>query len=322
MDYLLAVFRSLLEPRFSGGTVFILFAAVAMFGFSVALYLTVMVLFDPIRRRLSRVAGGRTRLESQTDEAIEWLRRVTSGTRLHASSTRQRLMLAGYRSQSAEQAYNSIRIIALIGLPLVAAGLASMIPKVTAPGVVLVMVLAAGLGYIGPSFYLDRKVRHRQTEIRNSFPDALDMLVVCTEAGLGLDSALQRVGNELAISHPTIAGEIRLVNAEIRAGVRRQDAYRNLAVRTGVDDIKSLIATLTQSLQFGTNIADVLRIYAEDLRDKRLQRAEELAAMLSVKLIFPLALCFLPAFFIIAIGPAAISLLDAFSSMASAGVTP
>jgi len=168
-------------------------------------------------------------------------------------------------------------------------------------------------GFIGPSFILDKKVDERKRVIRNSFPDAVDQLIVCTEAGLGLDAGLQRVARDTALSNETMGYELGLVNAELRGGVDREKALKHLVTRTGVEEIRGLVSALSQSMRFGTSIGDTLRVYAEDLRDKRMQNAEEEAAKLAVKMLFPLAFCFFPGIFIVILGPAVISIQKAFA---------
>ena len=141
------------------------------------------------------------------------------------------------------------------------------------------------------------------------------MLVVCVESGLGLSAALQRVSDELAVSHPELAGELAIVNAEMRAGVERETALRNFANRTGLEDVRGLVGLMIQTLRFGTSIAEALRVYSEEFRDKRMQRAEEQAAKIGTKLIFPLVLCLFPGFFVVAIGPAVIRIIDVFDQL-------
>ena len=150
------------------------------------------------------------------------------------------------------------------------------------------------LGLMLPNIVLDHLVENRQKRLRDAFPDALDLLVVCVEAGLGLTAAIQRVADELHFSHPELAAEFALVTAEMRAGVDRETALKGLAARTGLDDIRGLVSLLIQTLRFGTSIADTLRVYSEEFRDKRMQRAEEQAAKIGTKLIFPLVFCLFP----------------------------
>jgi tight adherence protein C len=182
-------------------------------------------------------------------------------------------------------------------------------PLFTKPSV-LVALLAAALGYLLPGMALARMAKKRQHTIRLSLPDALDLLVVSVEAGLGLDQALQRVGEELAFAHKDLSDELRLVNLELRAGKARPDALRNLADRTGVDDLSSLVAMLVQTDKFGTSVAQSLRVHSDTLRTKRRQRAEEAAAKTGVKMVFPLVFCIFPAIWVVTIGPAAIKFVQ------------
>jgi tight adherence protein C len=190
-------------------------------------------------------------------------------------------------------------------------------PEVSTPQLAFFAFLAASVGVVGPSTVLDKLVEARMKKIRNGFPDALDLLVVCVESGLGLSGAIQRVADELHVSHPELSMELSLVNAETRAGVDRAKALKNLSERTGLDDIRGLVSLLVQTMRFGTSVADALRVYSEEFRDKRMQKAEEQAALIGTKLIFPLVLCLFPSFFLVAIGPAVIRLIDAFAVMRS-----
>jgi tight adherence protein C len=142
-------------------------------------------------------------------------------------------------------------------------------------------------------------------------PDALDLLVVCSEAGLGLKAGLQRVSDDIYVSHPELADELALVNAQTRVGVENVAALRDLADRTGLEDVRSLVSALSQSMRFGTSLAETLRIYSEEMRDKRIQRAEEMAAKIGTKLLFPLVFCVFPSFFVVALGPPFLGALEA-----------
>lgn len=174
------------------------------------------------------------------------------------------------------------------------------------------MLAFALVGYYLPNVLLDARVRNRQRELFESFPDALDLIRVCVSAGLGLDAAIARVGQELKIKSAALAEEFRLLSLELRAGATRAQALRNLATRTGVEDINALVAMLIQAERFGTNVSDSLRVHAEALRTKRQMHAQEQAAKIPVKLTIPMALCILPALFIVVVGPAAINILRSF----------
>jgi tight adherence protein C len=176
-------------------------------------------------------------------------------------------------------------------------------------------LMAAGAGYLLPAFIVQRRLRLRQKEIRNGLPDALDLLIVTLEAGLALDQSMLKCSEDLTIAYPALAEEFRLVNIETRAGKPRLEALRNFAARTQVDDVRALVAMLVQTDRFGTSVAQALRTHAEEARIKRRQRAEEKAAKLSVKLIFPLVFCLLPAFFVVATGPALNEFVEFFGNL-------
>ena len=178
-----------------------------------------------------------------------------------------------------------------------------------------IALAGVGFGYIVPGMVLARLAKRRAHRIRLSLADALDLLVVSVEAGLGLDQALTRVGAELAFAYPDLSDELRLVNLELRAGKPRSEALRNLADRTGVDDLNSLVTMLIQTDKFGTSVAQSLRVYSETLRTKRRQRAEEAAAKTGVKMVFPLVFCIFPAIWVVTIGPAAIKFVTVLFPM-------
>jgi tight adherence protein C len=223
-----------------------------------------------------------------------------------AGATRRDLIMAGYRSETAIKVLNGIKITLCILLVVMAFSFRSAMPNP-----VLKVVLIAFSGFMGfylPGYMLDKKITKRQNTIRLALPDALDMLVVSVEAGLGLDQALQHVGRELHLSHPELSEELSLVNLEMRAGKPRAEALRNLVSRTGVDDIKSLVGTLVQTDRFGTSISQALRVHSDSLRTERRQRAEEQAAKTTIKMVPPLVLFVLPSIIIVSLGPALIEL--------------
>jgi len=221
----------------------------------------------------------------------------------------QRLMArAGYRRPESVMAMQGAKVLlplALLGL-VYFTGLYHYSP-------IFILMIAPVAGYLIPEFWLTSRVRRRQHQLRLSLPDCLDLLVVCVEAGLALDQAFMRVTQELRIVHPQLCEELDLVNAEIRVGRTRVEALRQLADRTGVEDIKSLVAMLVQTERFGTSIAQSLRVHSDELRTKRRQRAEELAAKATVKMIPPLVFFVFPALFVVILGPAVISLYRHFS---------
>lgn len=222
---------------------------------------------------------------------------------------RLRLVQAGYRRDDAITVFFGIRICFALGL----FGLFST-SLIGRPNMMFALC-GLGLGYILPGMVLARLAKRRAHKIRLALADMLDLLVVSVEAGLGLDQALMRVASELALAYPELSDELRLINLELRAGKPRAEALRNMADRTGVDDLSSLVTMLIQTDKFGTSVAQSLRVYSETLRTKRRQRAEEAAAKTGVKMVFPLVLCIFPSIWIVTIGPAAIKFVTVLFPM-------
>jgi tight adherence protein C len=221
----------------------------------------------------------------------------------------QRLIVAGFRNPEAIVVFFGIRIgVALAAFALLAT------PVITQPNL-LVALSVCMVAYVLPSMVLARMAKRRQHRIRLGLPDALDLLVVSVEAGLGLDQALQRVGHELTFAHPDLCSELRLINLEMRAGTARAEALHNLADRTAVDDVQSLVAMLVQTDKFGTSVSQSLRVHSETVRTKRRQRAEEAAAKTGVKLVFPLVFCIFPSIWVVTIGPAVIKFIEVIVPM-------
>jgi tight adherence protein C len=247
------------------------------------------------------------------DAVTEWLRRLGAmAPRSTAEMGRlqQRLVTAGYRRREAVVVFFGLRIAIAV-----AAFVLFESPIVTRP--TLLMALAAcGVAYVLPGIVLARMAKRRQHRIRLGLPDVLDLLVVCVEAGLGLDQAMQRVSEELAFAHPDLSDELRLINLELRAGKARADALHNLAVRTALDDVSSLVTMLVQTDKFGTSVAQSLRVHADTLRTKRRQRAEEAAAKTGAKMVFPLVLCIFPAIWVVTVGSAVIKFIQIILPMA------
>jgi tight adherence protein C len=225
---------------------------------------------------------------------------------------RQRLGWAGYRSPSAVGLFYSSKLIFVALFPVGVFGYQTVVGGLTTNELLFVAVAAAAAGSLAPSIYVDRAVNKRQTLLRRGFPDALDLLIVCVEAGLGLKTAIMRVSEEIAVSHPALASEFAILSAELRAGLETEKALQNLAQRNGLEDIRGFAALLSQSMRFGTSVGETLRVYAEEFREKRMQKAEEEAGKLSVKLIFPMVVCIFPSFLLVAIGPGVIIALKAF----------
>jgi len=269
-----------------------------------------------IQRRLGEI-GGRPVISSgdpvaygRVVDTLKRLGRAVPKSPSEMGKLQLRLVHAGFRRHDAMALFMGIRAgCALLCFALVAMSI------FVRPNIPLALG-AAGFGYVLPGMVLARLAKRRQQRIRLSVPDALDLLVVSVEAGLGLDQAIQRVGEELASVHPELSEDMRLINFELRAGKARAEALRNLAARTGVDDLSSLVAVLVQTDKFGTSVAQSLRVHSEVLRTKRRQRAEEAAAKTAVKMVFPLVICIFPAIWIVTLGPAAIKFVQILGPMA------
>src|ERR1051326_1569497 len=220
----------------------------------------------------------------------------------------RRLIRAGIRKEGALRVLYGAKVATAIILPLLVltfmAGVATQSGNKSA-----VVLAAAAIGFFGPNEYVRRMAARRQRQMARGLPNALDLLVVCVESGLGLDQAILQVSKELEHAHPEISEEFGLVNLELKAGKRRIEALRNLAERTGVDDLKKLVAVLVQADRFGTGVAQSLRAHADFMRIQARQVAEEKAAKLGVKLIFPIFFCILPTLFVVTVGPVAMKII-------------
>ncbi len=316
MDYIIQFFLNISSDETTGRWLVIILFALAAFSIAIAVAFLVFGIYNPIWKRLHIVTDTEQKnghFFRSSAEAIGnyFVIRDRPGEEL--SYTRKRLLYAGMHTKNSLAHYYGIKILLVLFMSVGSFLLCStFFPDITKNTLLIVVSAATAFGYIAPSFYLDKRVQARQRVIRNAFPDAVDQLIVCTEAGLGLEMGLQRIARDTELSNAEMGHELGLVNAELRAGVDRERALKNLVERTGVEEIRGLVAAISQSLRFGTSIAATLRVYAEELRDKRMQRAEEEAAKLAVKMLFPLAFCFFPGIFIVILGPAVISIYQNF----------
>lgn len=275
-----------------------------IFSFGAAAYAPSSVLGS----RLRALGGQRTApqekqpIRQRLEQALDPLSRALPMSPSEVSRTRAWLIQAGYREPRHLTMYIGSRVLmALIGLGIVvlASGFSSLTLLVGVPA----------LGFFLPRFVLKRMIRDRQQRITLGLPDALDLTVICVEAGLALDQAMMRVGEDLSHAHPDLAAEFHMVNLEMRAGKPRAEALRNLAARTGVDDLRALVATLVQTDRFGTSVAQALRVHSDSLRTERRQRAEEQAAKTTIKMVIPLVVFILPSIIFVTLGPAVIQLI-------------
>jgi tight adherence protein C len=277
----------------------------AIFAFGAAAMAPSSVLGSRLRALggLDRAVAEKPAMSDRVEQVLDPLAKALPKSPNEVSSTRALLMQAGYREQRHLTLYFGIRALLAFGALVfsVVTGIG-----ISSPWMMVAMTLG---GYMLPRFILKRRIKARQLRIRLALPDALDLTVICVEAGLALDQAMQRVGEDLKHAHPDLSDEFRLVNLELRAGKARADALRNLAARTGVDDLRALVAVLIQTDRFGTSIAQALRVHSDSLRTERRQRAEEQAAKTTIKMVPVLVLFVFPSMFFVSLGPAAIQLI-------------
>lgn len=260
----------------------------------------------PVRRAEEKFA------EKQKERARNLLAKVGSfvpaAAGARASRAQIMLMRAGYRTTEASLAMQGMKVLTPIGLVALV-----LVTGVYRSNPFFVLLLAAVLGFMIPEFWLLWRIKRRQNRLRLALPDGLDLLVICVEVGLGLDQSILRVAQELRLVHPELSEELQMVNLEMRVGKTRLDALRELARRTGLEELKALVAMLIQTERFGTSIAQSLRIYSDDLRTRRRQRAEEMSAKTTVKMVPPLVFFIFPALLVVILGPAVIALLRQFT---------
>ena len=243
---------------------------------------------------------------------VEQFERLLPKSQAEVSVTQQRLIRAGYRQYTAVKNFYGAKVI----VPLVLCVLVT-VTGIARSNPFVVYLLALGLGFLAPDFWLGRRISARQAAIRRGLPDVLDLLIICIEAGQSMDQATKRTAEELRLAQPAITDELGIVVLEQRAGRPRVDAWRNFAERTAVDSVRNLVSVLVQSEQFGTSAAKILRIHADTLRTQRRQKVEEQAAKTTVKLVFPLVFFIFPSLFLVTLGPAMIIMMESFKKYLS-----
>jgi len=250
--------------------------------------------------------GGASALAGRVAEPINKLIPISAS---EANKLRKQLFYAGYRGKDAPTTFRALQLVLMAAVPgvVLAAAASRGVPMSTAA---LWAVLGAGLGFYLPRYVLKKKITARQLRITCGLADALDLLVITVEAGLGLNAALVRVGEELKGVHRDIYEEFEMVNLEIRVGRARDEALRNLVERTGVDDLRSFVALMIQADRFGSSIARAVRVFSDSLRTKRRQRAEQSAQKASLKLLFPLTFFLFPTIIMVILGPSILNLID------------
>jgi tight adherence protein C len=266
------------------------------------------VVFD--RPQKTGIAGTIEKAGESLGVVLGKVEKVVPKSQSEMSVIRQRLVRAGYRGDAAMKYFYAGKLL----VPLAVCVLISF-TSIAKESPFIFYAGGLGIGYLAPDFWLGRRIKKRQAEVRRSLPDVLDLLVICLEAGLGMDQATTRTTQELASTHPIISDELDLVVLEQRAGRPRSECWRSMADRTDVDVVRQLVSTLVQAEQFGTSIAKTLRVHSDTMRTQRVQQIEEQAAKTTIKLIFPLVLFIFPCMFVVTIGPAVIVIQEQFKTL-------
>ncbi len=285
-----------------------------------------MVLFAPGTLR-QRLFGSMERVEDPNADTRGWTERMARVVRPLAklsvpeegwekSALRTRFMCAGWRNPAAPALYFATKSMLALGAPAITGLVLFFLPgPIESTKVIMLLLVTGACGYYLPNVVMRQIVARRKREIFESIPDALDLLTVCVEAGLSLERGLVKVAAEIHIKSVTLAHELQIVLMEMRAGFSKEKALRNFALRVGLDDVDALVAMLIQSERFGTSIGDALRVYSDNLRNKRRVLAEEAAAKIGLKLLFPLIFCIFPTLLVVLIGPAAIQIKRTLGSI-------
>ena len=306
---------------------FLILVFVATFG--VAIWLLDRASSNVASQRLKRVLGGVDGQASREPE--QWLNRVARATKplaklslpdagYESSSLRRRFLNAGIRNAAAPVAFFGLKTALALGLPMLAfIGLTLAGSQLRGVELLLMLLVASAMGYYLPNYVLAKAIARRQREIFENFPDALDLMTVCMEAGLGTETAMNKVAEDMVHKSPTLADELRLVNLELRAGSPRDRALRNLAMRTGVEEVEGFVTMIIQADRFGTSIAQSLRVHSETVRTLRRQKAEETASKIPLKLLFPLIFGIFPSLMLVLMGPAVIQIYRILLPMMAGG---
>ena len=297
---------------------FCAFLAIMLLGSAVYVYVERREAVEVWRRRTEGQGAGQEEvnpsanfleaMQNQLQALLEWFAKWNQPSDAEeVKATRQLLATAGYRGRKALIFFVGAKLLlATVLVALFAMVSVKVLGFPTTTTMLFYYVCVAACGYYLPSFWLKRVITERQDTLQRAIPDALDLMVVCVEAGLGLDQAIARVGQEVSQAHPVLADELNVLSQEMRTGVQRQIALRNLAKRTDIEEVRNLVAMLVQTDRFGTSIGQALRVHADSMRTTRRLKAEEMAAKLPVKLLFPLVCFIFPSMFIVTIGPAGV----------------
>ncbi|PSU35989.1 type II secretion system F family protein [Photobacterium lutimaris] len=319
MDYIISVLSTYFDNADLTKWIVLGFAFLSAVAFTASIGILIYNLSNPLKQRLHTISGpdhahrqssGHKKID-KTLESIE--KYVTPKSKTEQINTKQLLMHAGFEKTSALTSYYAIKIILTLIALICAVIATNFFPELTSQKVVVYTLLAVGTASFIPNIVLSKLAERRTKALRNAFPDALDLLVVASEAGLGFQAALNRVAKEIDSISPELSQELQLVCQKARIGISIPVGLNQFIERTGLSELQGLVSIITQSVKLGSSMGDTLREYAVEFRDRRMQKAEEEAAKIGTKMIFPLVTCIWPGFFAVAVGPAIVKVLDMFA---------
>jgi len=319
MDYVINIFSELLNSSDQGRWLFLLLASTSAIALGLSFTILIFNWMNPVRRRLSHIAAQHPDDSLNSEEQWHSAALESMSGYLTPQSDKERgsvvrlLTHAGFEHKQALTNFYAIKVLlaVLFGVTMLIAS--QFLPNLKIEQVLLCSFAAMLMGLMLPNLVLHRIAGKRIIKMQRTFPDALDLLVVSSEAGLGFNAALNRVADEIGAMCPELGTELQMVCTKIRMGVTVPDALRQMVERTGLDEVRGLASVISQSLKMGSSLGETLRVYAEEFRDRRTQKAEELAAKIGTKLIFPLVLFIWPGFFVVAVGPVIIAVLELFN---------
>jgi tight adherence protein C len=319
MDYFISLITSLVSDENLARWIFLGLAFISVVTFTLCLALLITNLLNPLKKQLhnlshiSRDTTKKSAESSALENTLESMDKyISPSSSKERNQTKTLLMHAGYEQKQALTNFYAIKIILVI-IALFGVLISSkFLPELSTQKILLYTLIAMAIATFLPNFILHKKAKKRVKTLSNAFPDALDLLVVTTEAGLGFLAALNRVANEIDALSPELSSELQIVCRKVRLGVPLPSALAQFIERTGLIELQGLVSIISQSVKLGSSMGDTLREYAIEFRDRRMQKAEEEAAKIGTKMIFPLVTCIWPGFFTVAIGPAIIAVLEVF----------
>ncbi|MGF1682431.1 type II secretion system F family protein [Photobacterium minamisatsumaniensis] len=317
MDYIITVLNTFVGNQETAKWLFLGFAFFSTVAFTISIGVIINSAFNPLKQQLNSISGSKHRQPNngkQFDKTLESIEKyVTPKSTAEKVNTKQLLMHAGYEKNNALTSFYAIKVILSIIALFATITITNFFPELTTQQIIMYTLYAIAAATFSPNLILRKLAKKRTIALRNAFPDALDLLVVSSEAGLGFQAALNRISNEIDSVSPELSHELQLVCQKARVGISIPVALKQFVERTGLSELQGLISIISQSVKLGASMGDTLRDYADEFRDRRMQKAEEEAAKIGTKMIFPLIVCIWPGFFVVAVGPAIIKVLEVFS---------